>query len=175
MNEKKEYKALVLEAEVITENGTFYTTEAVRNAFEKMKVDAEKGQLYGELDHPYQNDFRIGFVSLERLAVQWNKLEFDGKRVYGTFVVLPTPYGNLVKNLIENNINFGFSLRGSGKTRTGFKENRKVEIVEDFYVNAIDVVAVPSFQNARILAETKGSEEKLKISETIERVLFKYL
>lgn len=172
----KTYTALIMEADVISDNGTLYTPEAVKKAVERMKQEIEKGQLYGELDHPYQNDFRIGFVSLERLAVQWVDVWMEGNKVYGKFRILPTPYGNLVKSLLENGINFGFSLRGSGKTKVGYRQQKRVEIVDDFFITAVDVVAVPSFQGARVLQESRfGTKQSLQILETVEKTLYRYL
>jgi len=173
---EKEYKAVVMEAEKLSDNGTFYTKAAVEKAVQKMKEDVRKGRLFGELDHPYQNDFRIGFVSLERSAVQWTDVWMEGNVVYGKFRVLPTPYGQLVKKLIDNQINFGFSIRGSGKTKVSYKEGKRVEMVDDFTITAIDVVAVPSFEASRILQEGKSSaQECIKLIECIEKTLYKYL
>jgi hypothetical protein len=74
-------------------------------------------------------------------------LDEDGNTFYGKALILETPYGQIVKNFIENNIQVGVSSRAMGsvvQTREGYN------LVQDDLklATAADIVADPSAPGA---------------------------
>ena len=63
----------------------------------------------GELDHPESSVINLKNVSHNITEMWW-----DGDEVLGKIEILPTPSGNILKALIENNITVGVSSRGMG-------------------------------------------------------------
>ena len=68
---------------------------------------------------------------------------------------MDTPYGKIVKNLIDEGAKLGVSSRGMGS----LKEQDGVNVVqEDFMLAAVDVVADPSAPNAFVNGIMEGKE-----------------
>ncbi len=65
----------------------------------------------------------------------------DGNKGMGKLKILPTPMGNIVRTMLENDVLLGVSSRGSGNVDSGGK-------VSDFEIVTIDIVAKPSAPNA---------------------------
>jgi hypothetical protein len=59
----------------------------------------------------------------------------------GKLEILPTPSGNIVKALIENNITIGVSSRGMGSLKP---LGETMEVQDDFELVAWDFVSTPS-------------------------------
>jgi hypothetical protein len=96
----------------------------------------------GELGHPDTPS-----INLERVSHKIVSLDEDGNTFYGKALILETPYGQIVKNFIENNIQVGVSSRAMGsvvQTREGYN------LVQDDLklATAADIVADPSAPGA---------------------------
>ena len=65
----------------------------------------------------------------------------DGDSVMGKIEILPTPSGNILKALIENNITVGVSSRGMGSLQ---ERNGVLEVQDDFELLCWDFVSTPS-------------------------------
>jgi hypothetical protein len=81
----------------------------------------------------------------------------DGNSFYGKALILDTPYGNIVKNFIENDVNLGVSSRAMGSvsmTREGYN------LVQDDLrlATAADIVADPSAPGAFVNGIMEGKE-----------------
>jgi hypothetical protein len=82
-------------------------------------------------------------------------LRLEGNDVYGKAKILDTPYGKIVRNLIDEGVKLGVSSRGMGS----LKEQDGVNVVqEDFMLAAVDVVADPSAPNAFVNGIMEGRE-----------------
>ena len=84
------------------------------------------------------------------------KLTPDGKNFIGEAKVMDTPYGKIVKNLIDEGAKLGVSSRGMGS----LEPRGKMQIVkDDFYLaTAADIVADPSAPNAFVEGIMEGKE-----------------
>jgi hypothetical protein len=96
----------------------------------------------GELGHPDTPS-----INLERVSHKIVSLVEDGNTFYGKALILETPYGQIVKNFIENDIQVGVSSRAMGsviQTREGYN------LVQDDLklATAADIVADPSAPGA---------------------------
>jgi hypothetical protein len=109
-----------------------------------------QNRAMGELGHPEGPT-----VNLERVSHIIKDLKQDGNDVYGRAKILDTPYGKIVKNLMDEGAKLGVSSRGMGT----LKEQDGVNVVqEDFMLASVDVVADPSAPNAFVNGIMEGKE-----------------
>ena len=80
----------------------------------------------------------------------------DGKNFIGEAKILDTPYGKIVKNLIDEGAKLGVSSRGMGS----LEPRRDMHVVkDDFYLaTAADIVADPSAPSAFVEGIMEGKE-----------------
>jgi len=114
----------------------------------KSNFVAERRAL-GELDHP-----ESPVVNLKNVCCNVTELWFDGPAVRGNIEILSTPSGNIVRELIKNNIRLGVSSRGMGSVRP-LGENT-VEVQDDFNLICFDIVSNPSTKGAFINEQTEN-------------------
>jgi len=69
--------------------------------------------------------------------------------------ILGTPYGNIVRNLIDEGVKLGVSSRGMGSLQ---EVNGYQQVQEDFMLAAVDIVADPSAPNAFVNGIMEGKE-----------------
>lgn len=138
-------KNVVLQrANAKNQNGRIYPREILMreaNVYKKNFV-AERRAL-GELDHP---DSPV--VNLKNVCCNVTDIWTDVDDVRGNIEILTTPTGNIVRELIRNNIRLGVSSRGMGSVKN-LGENT-VEVQEDFSLICFDVVSNPSTVGAYI-------------------------
>jgi len=107
------------------------------------------------------------------------KLWWEGKELYGDIEILPTPSGNILKELFKNNITVGISSRALGSV-TPIGEGL-VQVEDDLDLICWDFVSQPSTYgaymkplsglnesfNRTIVSENKYSRANRMISEII--------
>lgn len=132
-------KNVVLQrANAKNQNGRVYPKEVLmREAAIYKKNFVDTRRALGELDHP-----ESPVVNLKNVCCNVVGLWQDGDDVRGDVEILTTPTGNIVKELIKNNIRLGISSRGMGSVRQ-MGENT-VEVQEDFSLICFDIVSNPS-------------------------------
>jgi hypothetical protein len=96
----------------------------------------------GELGHPDTPS-----INLERVSHKIVSLQEEGNTFYGKALILDTPYGQIVKNFIDNEVSIGVSSRALGsvmQTKEGYN------LVQDDLklATAADIVADPSAPGA---------------------------
>lgn len=120
------------------QNGRVYPTEVLmREALRFKKTFVDNRAAAGELDHP---DSPV--VNLKNVCCNVVSLWTENEEVRGDIEILTTPTGNIVKELIKNNLRLGVSSRGMGSVRQ-MGENT-VEVQEDFSLICFDIVSNPS-------------------------------
>ena len=133
-------------------NGRVYPNEGL--AKEATRYDKEyikKNTAYGELGHPQGPT-----INVERVSHMIKELKPDGSNFVGRAKVLDTPYGNIVKNLIDEGAQLGVSSRGMGTIR---ERNGAQEVQSDFMLStAADIVADPSAPDAFVNGVMDGME-----------------
>ena len=65
-----------------------------------------ENRALGELDHPESS-----IVNLKNVSHNIKKLWWEGKDLYGDIEILPTPSGNILKELFLNSVTVGISSR----------------------------------------------------------------
>ena len=85
------------------------------------------------------------------------ELEEVDNNFMGRAKILDTPYGKIVKNLIDEGARLGVSSRGMGSLKAG--KNGIQEVQKDFYLaTAADIVADPSAPDAFVHGIMEGKE-----------------
>ena len=143
-NGKKEYKirGVFLQSDIKIRNGRVYPREIlVREVNRYNKEFINKNRAFGELGHPDGPT-----VNLERVSHMVKKLYPDGKDFIGEAKIMDTPYGKIVKGLIDEGAQLGVSSRGMGSL---IQRNGVNYVKDDFYLaTAADIVADPSAPDA---------------------------
>jgi len=144
VNGKKEYKikGIFLQSNIKNRNGRVYPREImVREVNRYTKEFINKNRAFGELGHPDGPT-----VNLERVCHMVKSLTPDGDNFVGEAKIMDTPYGKIVKGLIDEGAQLGVSSRGMGSiiSRNGINF-----VKDDFYLaTAADIVADPSAPDA---------------------------
>lgn len=125
-----------MEANTKNQNGRVYTLETIKDVMNKINEAAKAGTgILGELDHP-----ETLTVSAKNVAIQLKEAELKGNQLYCKALVLPTPAGKIVRDLVEAGVSVGVSSRGAGNVVEG--------VVRDYEFVTIDVVINPSVKSA---------------------------
>ena len=151
---KKNYKirGVFMQAEIKNRNGRMYPQHVLEKEVKRYNKEyVKQRRAFGELGHPDGPT-----VNLERVSHMITKLTPDGKNFIGEAKVMDTPYGKIVKNLIDEGAKLGVSSRGMGS----LEPRGKMQIVkDDFYLaTAADIVADPSAPNAFVEGIMEGKE-----------------
>jgi hypothetical protein len=143
-NGKKEYKirGVFLQSDIKNRNGRVYPREIlVREVNRYNKEFIQKNRAFGELGHPDGPT-----VNLERVSHMVKSLTADGGNFIGEAKIMDTPYGKIVKGLIDEGAQLGVSSRGMGSL---IQRNGVNYVKDDFYLaTAADIVADPSAPDA---------------------------
>ena len=123
------------------QNGRVYPREVLEREINKYQTLVKERRALGELDHPDSSVINLKNVSHNIKEVHW-----EGNDVIGTVEILPTPYGNILKELLRAGILLGISSRGMGSTQP-IKDN-KLLVGEDFELIGWDFVSNPSTHGA---------------------------
>ena len=132
-----------LVGDCVNRNNRMYKMDTLRREVERYNTEfIQTNRALGELGHP-----DTPTLNLERVSHKITSLVEDGNTYYGKALVLDTPYGQIVKNFIENGVNLGVSSRALGSvsmTKEGYN------LVQDDLrlATAADIVADPSAPGA---------------------------
>ena len=143
-NGKKSYKikGVFLQSDIKNRNGRIYENDILSkevNRYTKEFID--KKRAFGELGHPDGPT-----VNLERVSHMITSLKPEGKNFIGEAKIMDTPYGKIVKGLIDEGAQLGVSSRGMGSL---VQKNGSNYVGKDFYLaTAADIVADPSAPDA---------------------------
>jgi len=151
---KKNYRIRgpFLQAEIKNRNGRIYPMEILEKEVSRYNKEyIQKNRAFGELGHPDGPT-----VNLERVSHMITGLHPDGTNFIGEAKIMDTPYGKIVKNLIDEGAKLGVSSRGMGS----LVPQRGAQVVkDDFYLaTAADIVADPSAPNAFVEGIMEGKE-----------------
>jgi len=155
-NGKKNYfiEGVFMQGNIKNRNGRMYPTEVLGKEVERYNKEyVEKNRAYGELGHPTGPT-----INLERVSHMITKLERDGDNYIGRAKIMTeTPYGAIVKSLMDEGATLGVSSRGMGSLKQG--KNGVAQVQDDFYLaTAADIVADPSAPNAFVEGIMEGAE-----------------
>lgn len=119
-------------------NKRIYPHQTLKAQVDKyMAGPIAENRALGELDHPESS-----VINLKNVSHNIVKLWWDGKDLYGDIEILPTPSGNILRQLFQNNITVGISSRAMGST-TPIGEGL-VQVEDDLDLICWDFVSTPS-------------------------------
>lgn len=146
-------EGIYMQAERPNRNGRMYRFETLEREAKRYNEEyVMKGRAFGELGHPSGPT-----INLERASHLIKSLKAEGTDFYGKAKILDTPYGNIVKNLIDEGATLGVSTRGMGSLKEG-KDGVKI-VEDDFYLaTAADIVADPSAPDAFVRGIMESKE-----------------
>ena len=150
----KDYKirGVFMQADIKNRNGRVYPVETLGKEVQRYTTEyINKRRAFGELGHPDGPT-----VNLERVSHMITSLKPEGKNFIGEAKVMDTPYGKIVKNLIDEGAQLGVSSRGMGSIQSSSQGN---VVGKDFYLaTAADIVADPSAPDAFVEGIMEGKE-----------------
>ena len=146
-------EGVFMQAETKNRNGRIYPKEVlVKEAKRYTKEFIESKRAFGELGHPDGPT-----VNLERVSHMITELVEVDQNFMGRAKIMDTPYGKIVKNLIDEGARLGVSSRGMGSLKPG--KDGIQEVQGDFYLaTAADIVADPSAPDAFVAGIMEGKE-----------------
>ena len=153
-NGKKDYKikGVFMQADIKNRNGRVYPVETLAKEVRRYSKEfIQKKRAFGELGHPDGPT-----VNLERVSHMITSLKPEGKNFIGEAKIMDTPYGKIVKNLIDEGAVLGVSSRGMGSIQ---QQGGRNLVGKDFYLaTAADIVADPSAPDAFVEGIMEGKE-----------------
>lgn len=152
---KKNYniEGVFLQADIKNRNGRLYPTEILDKEVKRyVKENVKKNRAYGELGHPDSPT-----INLDRVSHMIKDLKLEDKNFIGKAKIMDTPYGKIVKSLIDEGASLGVSSRGMGSLKT--TKDGTSEVQKDFMLaTAADIVADPSAPDAFVRGVMEGKE-----------------
>lgn len=135
-------EGVVQRADSKNQNGRVYPKDVLEKVVEGyIATSIAENRALGELDHPESS-----VINLKNVSHNITKLWWDGDDLMGKIEILPTPSGNILRELFANNITVGISSRGMGSVQP--LGEGTVEVQDDFELLCWDFVSTPSTQGA---------------------------
>ena len=135
-------EGVIQRADAKNQNGRVYPKTILEREVEKyIQGPVAENRALGELDHPESM-----VINLKNVSHNIKKLWWNGDDLMGKVEVLPTPSGNILKELFINKITVGISSRGMGSVQP--LGEGTVEVQDDFELLCWDFVSTPSTQGA---------------------------
>jgi hypothetical protein len=154
-NGKKAYfiEGIFLQGDIQNRNKRMYRTETLNKEVARYNNEyVKQNRAFGELGHPSGPT-----LNLERVSHMIKSLERDGDNFIGKAKIMDTPYGNIVKNLMDEGAKLGVSSRGMGSLQ--MNKEGVMEVQDDFFLaTAADIVADPSAPDAFVRGIMEGVE-----------------
>ncbi len=141
-----------------TRNGRKYSERLWKNVMNDalVKEQFQAGGIFGELGHP---ETRLE-TDMEKIAVCMHNppVEDNEGHLIGTWDILDTPNGRILKTLVDYGYKVGISSRGDGEV---YDTDEGEEVDPDSYVlKGFDIVIIPAVKAARLeaLKESVGGK-----------------
>ena len=146
-------EGIFMQSDTKNRNGRIYPKEILQKEAKRYNTEfIQKKRAFGELGHPDGPT-----VNLERVSHMIEELQEVEQNFMGRAKILDTPYGKIVKNLIDEGARLGVSSRGMGSLKP-VKDGIQ-EVQGDFYLaTAVDIVADPSAPDAFVAGIMEGKE-----------------
>ena len=163
----KEYfiEGVFLQSNLKNRNGRVYPKDIMANEVKRYNEEyIAKNRAFGELGHPDSPT-----INLDRVCMMIKSLKEDGDNWVGKAKIMDTPYGKIVKNLIDEGAQLGVSSRGMG---TLTQKNGVNYVGKDFMLaTAADIVADPSAPNAFVEGVMESKEWVIVDGKFVEKDL----
>ena len=106
-------EGIFMQGGIKNRNGRMYPMETLDKEVNRYNdTFIKQNRAYGELGHPEGPT-----INLERVSHMMKDLHREGNNYVGKAKIMDTPYGKIVKSLIDEGANLGVSSRGMGSLR----------------------------------------------------------
>ena len=160
-------EGILATAEVKNGNGRYYSKDLWNREMDKYNELIEQRRSMGELDHPESTVVNLKNVS-HLISDYW----WDGDNVMGKIEILPTPSGQILKELIKAGVTVGVSSRGMGSLE---ERGGVMEVQDDFELLCWDFVSTPSNPGSYMKTIKEGKEQIInpytKINTIVTEIL----
>lgn len=167
-------RGILITADRLNRNKRIYPRTILEREVKKLQEKIANRYLYGELDHPDRDSIALQNSSHKIVNLWW-----EGSNVMGDIKLLETPYGKILKTMVDEGDFPGISARSLGSL--GPTDNGGYIVQEDLDMITFDTVSDESnFNSIMKIRESKNKDnkEKLeknflikKINEDIEMIL----
>ena len=162
-----EVEGVMQRAKAQNQNGRVYSKAILERECKKyIQEFVERGNAFGELDHP-----ESPVVSLKNASHIVKELWWKGDDLMGRVELLNTPAGNIVKEIIKAGHTIGISSRGTGSVQQ--TNEGQLEVQPDFELVCWDFVSNPSthgaFMNPVSLSE--GKVQKVSKYQNLDTII----
>jgi len=169
-NSKKMYiEGITLQGNVKNRNNRIYPSNILGEALNNYVNETKRigMTMEGCLDHPEKNAHSI---NMKEISHRFVAIERDGDNWRTKALILDTPNGKIVKNLIEGGTKLGISSRMLGQVKS---DSNGIDIVQEGLrvVTPGDIVYRPSAPNALIDAIYENKEYVYENGNLIEKDL----
>ena len=89
-------KGILQRAVAENQNGRIYPKDILMREAKKYEVLIKERRALGELDHPDS-----GIINLKNVSHNVKEIHWEGDDLCGTVEILPTPSGNILKELLR--------------------------------------------------------------------------
>ena len=160
------------DADVVNNNGMYLSRELFDNliASDDYKTAIKNKYYIGFLGHPEDPncmDFRNACVVMTDMKME------DNGDITGSFDLVDTPVGRVVKSFVDAGVNFGISIRGAGDVASDGTVDP-----ETFVFRGFDLVTFPAYNDCvpefkAIAASTDAEQQKKyrKVCNAVKRNL----
>ena len=159
------------DAAVVNNNDMKLDRELFENLIKSDEYkDAMEHRYYiGFLGHPEDpncQDFKDGCIVMTSMEIK------DNDEIYGTFDLIDTPVGRIVKSFIDAGVQFGISIRGAGDVDADGNVDP-----DTFIFRGFDLVAFPAYNDAvpEFIEIAASSDPKYKKIKTAIDKNLKYI
>jgi hypothetical protein len=160
-------EGILATAEVKNGNGSYYSKNLWEREMNKYNELVQQRRSMGELDHPESS-----VVNLKNVSHIINDWWWDGDNVIGKIEVLPTPSGNILKELIKSGVTVGVSSRGMGSLE---QRGNVMEVQDDFELLCWDFVSTPSNPGSYMHTLNEGKQistyDYTKVNNIVHEIL----
>jgi hypothetical protein len=142
-----------MEAEIVNKNNRTYPLDVLEQEVNRYNKEyVAKNRALGELGHPDKPT-----INLDRASHRFVEIHKEGNQFHGKALIMDTPMGSIVKNLMDAGTKLGMSSRAMGSLKPN---DKGVMIVQpDLHLStAGDIVADPSAPNAFVEGVMEGVE-----------------
>lgn len=154
-------KGILQRAGAPNQNHRRYPKEILMKEVEKYQQLIKERRALGELDHPESPVINLKNVSHNIREIWW-----EGDDVMGTVEILSTPSGNILKELLKNNIRLGISSRGLGSVKE--MSDGTLMVQPDFELVGWDFVSNPSTYGAFMSPVSMNESVNLQMKKEAE-------
>ena len=160
-------EGILATAEVKNGNGRYYSKNLWEREMNKYNELVQQRRSMGELDHPESS-----VVNLKNVSHIINDWWWDGDSVMGKIEILPTPSGNILRELIKSGVTVGVSSRGMGSLE---QRGNVMEVQDDFELLCWDFVSTPSNPGSYMHTLNEGKQiltyDYTKVNNIVHEIL----